>query len=103
MQQQLTLKLLPAEAASEQAVKEYISQATGKNISLITGFHIRKKSLDARSKQVWVNLTLNAFIDEPFTQRIITPVRFETLQPDARKVIIIGAGPCGLFAALHLI
>ncbi len=103
MQQQLTLKLLPAEAASEQAVKEYISQATGKNISLIAGFHIRKKSLDARSKQVWVNLTLNVFIDEPLTQRVITPVRFETLRSDARKVIIIGAGPCGLFAALHLI
>ncbi len=34
MQQQITLKLLPAEAASEQAVKEYISQATGKNIVL---------------------------------------------------------------------
>ena len=103
MQQQLTLKLLPAEAASEQAVKEYISQATGKNSSLITGFHIRKKSLDARSKQVWVNLTVNAFIDEPFMQRIITTVRFKELAPDAKKVIIIGAGPCGLFAALHLI
>jgi uncharacterized FAD-dependent dehydrogenase len=103
MQQQLTLKLLPAEAASEQAVKEYISNATGKPPGSITGFHIRKKSLDARGKQVWVNLTLNAFIDEPFTHRIITPVRFKEVGNAAKKVIIIGAGPCGLFAALHLI
>ena len=103
MQQQLTLKLLPAEAASEQAVKEYISKATGKNISAITGFHIQKKSLDARSKQPWVNLTLNAFIGEPFTERKLTNVHFRDVHRAAKKVIIVGAGPCGLFAALRLI
>jgi uncharacterized FAD-dependent dehydrogenase len=103
MQQQITLKLLPAEAASEQAVKEYISKATGKNISGITGFHILKKSLDARSKQAWVNLTLNAFINEPFTERILTTVHFREVHTAAKSVIIIGAGPCGLFAALRLI
>jgi uncharacterized FAD-dependent dehydrogenase len=103
MQQQLSLKLLPAEAASEQAVKEYISKATGKNISGITGFHIQKKSLDARSKQAWVHLTLNAFIGEPFTERKLTNVHFKDVHRAAKKVIIIGAGPCGLFAALRLI
>src|SRR5882757_4653420 len=103
MQQQLTLKLLPAEAVSEQAVKEYISRATGHPLSRITGFYIRKKSLDARSKQVWVNLTVNAFIDEPFAERILTTVNFREVQDAAKKVIIIGAGPCGLFAALRLI
>lgn len=103
MQQQITLKLLPSEAASEQAVKEYISKASGKNISAVTGFHIQKKSLDARSKQAWVNLTLTAFIEEPFVKRILTNVHFKEVQHAAHSVIIIGAGPCGLFAALRLI
>jgi len=103
MQQQITLKLLPAEAASEQAVKECISKATGKDISAITGFHILKKSLDARSKQAWVNLTLHAFINEPFTERILTTVHFRDVHAAAKSVLIIGAGPCGLFAALRLI
>ncbi|MBS1567665.1 MAG: FAD-dependent monooxygenase, partial [Bacteroidetes bacterium] len=92
-----------SEAASEQVVKEYISKATGKNIAGITGFHILKKSLDARSRQAWINLTIQAYIDEPFTERILTTVHFRDVRHAQRSVIIIGAGPCGLFAALRLI
>jgi uncharacterized FAD-dependent dehydrogenase len=103
MQQQLTIKLLPSEAASETIISEYISNALGKNISAVTGFRIQKKSIDARSKQVWINLTLNAYIDEPFIERTFTPANFPDVSASSKKVIIIGAGPCGLFAALKLI
>jgi uncharacterized protein len=103
MQQQITLKLLPSEAASDGIIKEYISNAAGKPVSAITGFVIKKKSLDARGKQVWVNLTLLAYIEEPFTHLRVNPMHFKDAHHATHKVIIIGAGPCGLFAALKLI
>jgi uncharacterized protein len=103
MQQQLTIKLLPSEATNETIISQYISNATGKLPSSVTGFRMQKKSIDARSKQVWINLTLTAFIDEPFIDRSFAPVRFHDVSKAAKKVVIIGAGPCGLFAALRLI
>ena len=71
--------------------------------SAITGFNINKKSYDARSKQVMVNLSVTAFINEPFDKRIIKPVLFKDVTNSKHTVLIIGAGPAGLFAALKLI
>ncbi len=101
MQRQLTLKLLPSEAANENLVKDYIAQLTG-NIN-VSGYHIIKRSIDARAKTIWINLTVKAFINEPFAQREILPFYFKDVSKADKKVIIVGAGPAGLFAALKLI
>jgi uncharacterized protein len=103
MQQKIVLKLLPSEAAIEATVKNIIAKTTGKAENSITGFYIVKKSLDARSRTVWVNLTVNAFIDEPFSQRPLQSFHFKDVSNAPIKVVIIGAGPAGLFAALALI
>ncbi len=103
MQQKISLKLLPHEATDHAAIKNLIAKTTGKKTSAVTGFHIHKKSIDARSKTIWVNLTLNAFIDEPFHQREIQHFDFKDVSKADKKVIVIGAGPAGLFAALQLI
>ncbi|MEO6729615.1 MAG: FAD-dependent protein [Ferruginibacter sp.] len=103
MQQKITLKLLPHQVADEAIVKMAIAQAVGKKQPSISGFQIQKKSIDARSKTIWVNLVVNAFIDEPFQQRLIQSFNFKNVNTASNKVIIIGAGPAGLFAALQLI
>jgi len=103
MQQQITCKLLPSEAADAQLVTQYIARSAGVKAAAVTGYRIQKKSIDARGKQAWVNLTVTAFINEPFVAAQFTPVVFKDLSKTAKKVIIIGAGPCGLFAALKLI
>ncbi len=103
MQQKISLKLLPSEATDETAVKRLIAGNTGKKISSISGYHILKQSIDARAKTIWVNLTVNAFIDEPFIERGIQPFNFKDVSNAEKRVVIIGAGPAGLFAALHLI
>ncbi len=103
MQQILSLKLLPHEAADEAAIKRYISSSSGKKLSAVTGFHLLKKSIDARAKTIWVNLTVNAFIDEPFYHRPLLPFNFKEVHNADKQVVIIGAGPAGLFAALQLI
>ena len=103
MQQKISLKLLPSEAAGDAAIKRAISGYTGKKLSSVSGYHIVKQSIDARSKTTWINLTVNVFLDEPFVERKLLPFHFRDVSKAARKVIIIGAGPAGLFAALQLL
>lgn len=104
MQQQITLKLKPEEAALPNLVHELIAASAGVAISAVSGYRTLKQSIDARSRQqVWINLTLQAFINEPFVEREIISIPLSPIKANAKKVIIIGAGPAGLFAALELI
>ena len=103
MQQEISLKLLPSEAANEAIIKKLLANSTSRNESSISGFHILKQSVDARARTIWVNLTLNVFIDEPFHKRAIQQFDFKDVRSAEKKVVIIGAGPAGLFAALRLI
>ncbi len=103
MQQQILLRLLPSEAANEAFIKNAIAQNIGKRAASVTGFHVLKHSIDARGKTIWANLTLNAFINEPFKKREILRFNFKDVSHVKHEVIIVGAGPAGLFAALKLI
>jgi uncharacterized protein len=103
MQQKISFKLLPSEAADDTIIKKIIANTAGKKVTAVTGYQLLKKSIDARAKTIWVNLTINAFIDEPFKQRAITTFDFKEVSKAQKKTIIIGAGPAGLFAALQLI
>jgi uncharacterized protein len=103
MQKNISLKLLPSEAASAEIIKEYTAKICSVDISVISGFIVLKQSIDARAKQPLVNLTLTAFINEPFQQRERINFNFEDVHDANRSIIIIGAGPAGLFAALKLI
>ncbi|MEP6595020.1 MAG: FAD-dependent protein [Ginsengibacter sp.] len=103
MQQKFSLKLLPSEAADEAVVKRVISRASGKKLTEITGYHILKKSIDARAKTIWVNLTVNAFLNEPFKQRHTRQFNFKDVLAAQKSIVIIGGGPAGLFASLLLI
>lgn len=103
MQQKISLKLLPSEAADDAIIKKMIAESAGQRTSSVSGYHILKQSIDARSKTIWVNLTVNAFIDEPYTDRKIQQFSFRDVDKAKKTVVIIGAGPAGLFAALQLI
>jgi len=103
MQKTIALKLLPQEAENSDIISRYIASASGKGAHHITGFYPIKKSIDARGRQAYVHLTVQAFIDEPFHQRPAVPVEYKGVAKAAHKVIIVGAGPAGLFAALRLI
>ncbi len=103
MQQTISLRLLPSEVANEQLVNQYLAAAASVKPSTVSGYHILKSSIDARGKQAWVNLSVRAFINEPFRQRELMPFHFKDVSKANKKVIIVGAGPAGLFAALKLI
>ena len=104
MQTKIQIRLTPAEAADKNCILRAISVSTGQNQSSISGYQILKKSIDARSRQqIWINLSLIGFINEPVSQRSLEPITFNKLPANAKEIIIVGAGPAGLFAALECI
>jgi uncharacterized protein len=103
MQQKISLRILPSEAENEVILTKIISQACAVKPAHITGFNTLKKSIDARGKQAWINLTLNVFIDEPFQETGFVSLQLKDVRQSNKKVIVIGAGPAGLFTALRLI
>ncbi len=103
MQQKIVLKLLPNQAEDEAYIRNQIAKVAQKNISTITGYNILKKSLDARAKKIIVNITLVAFFNVPFTRENTQCYHFKNVEKSTKSVVIIGAGPAGLFAALKLL
>jgi uncharacterized FAD-dependent dehydrogenase len=103
MQKAISLRVLPSETADENTIRQYISKATGLASPAVTGYHILKSSIDARGRQPYINLSLLAFLNEPFYPRSIQTIRFNDVTNAPLTAVIVGAGPAGLFAALRLI
>lgn len=103
MKKHFKLKLKPSEAANDNYLKKIVAAEAGYSPSEISGYTILKKSIDARSKQVYINLSIEAFIREPYLQREKRNIQFRNVHNSKKQVIIVGAGPAGLFAALQLI
>jgi uncharacterized FAD-dependent dehydrogenase len=103
MQKTFTFKLLPSEALNDSIIKTYIAETAGVMHESVSGYTILKRSIDARAKQPWINLSIQAFINEPWQKRQLTPFEYHDVHTASCKVIIIGAGPAGMFAALRLI
>lgn len=95
----LNLRVSPRVAATQTLLKNEIEKATGVKID---NWRICSRSIDARQRQVFVNLRVEASKGEPLPP-LYTPVNLPKLSSDAPKVIIVGAGPGGLFAALRAI
>lgn len=96
------LRVLPNIAATEQNIKQYISQEKGIAIGAITSVRILKRSIDARQRTVFVNLKVRVYINEQPSDLEFTSIDYHDVSK-APSVIVVGAGPAGLFAALRLI
>src|SRR5829696_8486901 len=100
MQQKISIKVLPSEAADHSVLQKIVSQACVTDPSRITGFNLLKQSIDARGKQTWFHLTVQVFIDEPHQHIPLAIPELKDVHHAEKKVLVIGAGPAGLFAAL---
>ena len=102
MKTNLELTLSPEIAYDENELHQHIKSLLC--IKDENSFHVRllKRSIDARSRNIKVNIQADVFIDE-----IPTPIlQYQNEYKDvsnAKQAIIVGAGPAGLFAALRLI
>jgi uncharacterized FAD-dependent dehydrogenase len=103
MQKKISIKVLPSEAADYNTLKKIIGQACSVSPDKISGFTLLKQSIDARGRQVWFHLTINVFIGESYQPIRLLPLELKDVTHSAKKTIVIGAGPAGLFSALRLI
>ena len=96
------LRLLPRQAANESALKDYLAHEEGLSLSSITHVRVLKRSIDARQRTIFVNLKVRVYVNEQPTDDDFQ----RTVYPDVSgrpSVVVVGAGPGGLFAALRLI
>ena len=102
MIKELQLRVLPEIAGQPEQLRRFISGQEGIPESDIQHIEIIKRSIDARQKQVIINLKVQVFVNEEFEEELITLPGYPNVT-NAEEVIIVGAGPAGLFAALRLI
>ena len=102
MIQEYQLRVLPEIAANEQRLKEYLIQEKGLNAHDITATRILKRSIDARQRTIFVNLTVRTYLNEMPKEKEYQETVYNNVS-DKPQVIVVGAGPGGLFAALRLI
>ncbi len=98
---EIELVLTPEEASDETVVRNKASKTLKISIEHITHVHILKRSIDARSRQIVFRIKVKVYIDEQPLPEIFT-VNYPNVN-DKESVLIIGAGPAGLFAALRCI
>ncbi|MBR4275790.1 MAG: FAD-dependent monooxygenase [Prevotella sp.] len=102
MIKELQVRVLPQVAYTEQNIKEYVSRELAIDKRTITHVRVLKKSVDARQRQVMVNLTLRVYVNEIPQDKEFTYTEYPNVS-HAKTVVVVGEGPCGLFAALRLI
>ncbi len=98
------LRLKPEVAGDDLRLKIAVSTALDVDVNRIKQIDIAKRSIDARQRQIMINLTVNVHLDEIDSScDIAKPEIFRALPQEAPQAIVVGAGPAGLFAALRLI
>ena len=96
------VRVIPQVAVNEQSLRGFLADEYGFDVRTITAVRILRRSIDARQRTIFVNLKVRIYINEQ-------PADDEyqhTDYPDVSgcpQVIVVGAGPGGLFAALRLI
>ena len=101
MIKQVTLRVSPVTVHDSKALKKAAAKALNISVDAIDAVQTRRRSLDARSKMPVFELQVSVYSGEP-VQDLLVPVSFKPVK-GAKKVIIVGSGPAGLFAALRLI
>lgn len=99
----IQLTLLPEQAANEEQIKKAVAAQMRLPFTHITDVRMLKKSIDARSRQPKVLLTLQVFVEGQSTDLYYEKPVYHSVTKDSRSVIVVGSGPAGLFAALTLL
>lgn len=102
MQQEILIQVAPEIAQNDALLKRYVAQYKGHPEKEIAHLEILKRSIDARQRKVKINLKIKVYIGENPDERKPKLPEFRDVT-NAREIIIVGAGPAGLFAALKLI
>lgn len=94
--------ILPLEQSEDiRAQKAAVAAKLNTKISQIVELRLRKHSIDARQRTIKVQLRFEVGVGESLAPELELHPKYPTASSDAKKVIIVGCGPAGLFAALR--
>lgn len=102
MQKDIDLRITPEQASDMEKVKRAFSSQSGTPLNNINSIRILRRSIDARQRNIFVNLKVRAYINEEQIEPDFVSVEYPNVK-DCPQAVIVGAGPAGLFAALRLI
>lgn len=102
MTNEFQIRVLPQVAATDEGIRDYISREERIDARTIKAVRVLRKSIDARQRTVYVNLKVRVYINETPADDEFRRTEYRDVS-GARRVIVVGEGPGGLFAALRLI
>ena len=102
MTNEYQIRVLPEVAAQEDRLTKWIAEEHGIDVKTIFGVRILKRSIDARQRQIFVNLKVRVYVNEQPVDDAYAKTEYPNVEGKP-EVIVVGAGPGGLFAALKLI
>jgi len=102
MKKDIALRLTPQEASSEKYYKNLVAKKINVHPDRITEIRVRKRSIDARQRQVMIQLYLDVYLNSSAPEKDFITFEYQNVS-NKPEIIVVGAGPCGLFAALRLI
>ena len=103
MPQELLIQVSPEIAAHDLLLKSHLSKQIKLAADEIQHISILKRSIDARQKAVKINLKVLIYLKGELFQETKFQLPDYGNVASAQEVIVVGAGPAGLFAALQLI
>lgn len=102
MYKEIELRVCPKEGAEKKILVRYAARRLGVSADRVVHLDIVRKAVDARQRQVMLILLLGVHIDRIEQKEKVFIPAYRNVA-DAREVVVVGAGPAGLFAALRLI
>lgn len=102
MVHEIQLKLRPEQAANEMTVKSIAASVLGIDQNTINSVKQLRRSIDARGRQVKINLNIRVYEAESMPEERQPSAEYPNVA-DKDPVIVVGSGPGGMFAALRLI
>lgn len=102
MTQEYQIRVSPQVASHEENIKRYIADEYGFDVRTVTGVRILKRSIDARQRTIFVNLKVRVYVNEMPADDAYVHTDYPNVE-GRQQIIVVGAGPGGLFAALRLI
>ncbi len=104
MIENVNLRVAPAVSSNLKQLKKTAATRLGIPADQINDARVVRRSIDARQKKVWINLTLRCALgDDERVDAEQKPIEFSPVPDQAPVMVIVGAGPAGLFAALKAI
>ena len=102
MYTEIQIRIKPEQAGVEETLRQIAARVAGVGAERICRVDIVRKSIDARQKEVMFNLVAGLHIDRiEEKEKVFVPAYRDV--SDRETVVVVGAGPAGLFAALRLI